>query len=76
MYYKVPHIHKRTKQIYGREGGTPPTPSPIRRFAARHVCVQRFYSQLRPWLVYVDDALLPGYLIAVNLKSLIFRINL
>jgi len=44
MYYKVHYfINKSTKEISGQEGATPPKHTPT-----RHVCVQRFYSQLRP----------------------------
>ena len=31
----------------------PTTPTPTRRFAPRHMCVQRLHSQLRPWRVRV-----------------------
>jgi len=52
MYDKVHHfIHKRTTFSKGGGGATHPTHTPTRRFAPHHMCVQRFYSQLRPWLI-------------------------
>ena len=55
MYDKGHHfIHKSTKNPSRVGRGTPhPTTTPTRRFAPRHMCVQRFYSQLRPWLYNV-----------------------
>ena len=43
-----PFYPQKYKIVYGREGAIPPTPTTTRRYALRHMCVQRFYSQLRP----------------------------
>jgi len=46
MYYKVHHfIHTNTTFSTGGRGPPPSTPTP-----PRHMCLQRFYSQLRPWM--------------------------
>ena len=38
-----------------------PTPIPTWRFAPRHMSVQQFYSQLRPWLFQKEGAVIVGY---------------